>query len=120
MTDTLTIYHNPRCSKSRQTLALLEERGMTPTIVRYLDTPPNAQQLNNLLKALGISPRQLLRKGEEAYKTLQLSNPELSDDAIIEALVKHPKLIERPIVVKGNRAVLGRPPENVLTLLDSI
>lgn len=113
----VTIYHNPRCSKSRQTLALIEERGITPDVVLYLDNPPSATALKGLLQQLGISPRELLRKGEDAYKELQLSDTSLSDKQLIEAMVKHPKLIERPIVVNGDRAVLGRPPENVLELL---
>lgn len=113
----VTIYHNPRCSKSRQTLALIEERGITPDVVLYLDNPPSATALKGLLQQLGISPRELLRKGEDAYKELQLSDTSLSDKQLIEAMVTHPKLIERPIVVNGDRAVLGRPPENVLELL---
>ncbi|MBK8973671.1 MAG: arsenate reductase (glutaredoxin) [Hahellaceae bacterium] len=115
-TEKITIYHNPRCSKSRQTLALIEDR-QDPEIVRYLDTPPDAATLRNLLGKLGISARQLLRTGEEEYKTLNLTDPELSEDQLIAAMVAHPRLIERPIVVKGSRAVLGRPPENVLALL---
>lgn len=113
----MRIYHNPRCSKSRQTLALIEAAGVTPDIVRYLETPPSAEELQDLLKKLGMSARQLLRKGEQDYKDNNLADTELSDQALIEAMVKFPKLIERPIVVKGNQAVLGRPPENVNTLL---
>lgn len=113
----VTIYHNPRCSKSRQTLALLEENGVTPEIVLYLETPPSEATLTELLGKLGIEARALLRKGEEAYKTNQLSNKDLSDKQLVAAMVAHPKLIERPIVVKGDKAVLGRPPENVLDLL---
>lgn len=117
MSDDITIYHNPRCSKSRQTLALIEEKGITPNVVLYLDTPPKKTEIKTLLKKLGITARQLLRKGEEAYKTQQLADTDLSDDALIKAMLEHPKLIERPIVVKGEHAVLGRPPENVLSLL---
>ncbi|GAB3094954.1 arsenate reductase (glutaredoxin) [Aestuariicella hydrocarbonica] len=113
----ITIYHNPRCSKSRQTLALLQEQGIEPEIVLYLDTPPDADTLKSLLSKLGIGARQLLRKGEDAYKENALSNPELSDEQLIEAMTRHPKLIERPIVIKGDKAVLGRPPENVLELI---
>jgi arsenate reductase len=113
-----TIYHNPRCSKSRQTLSLLEEHGIEPKIVLYLDNPPSTSQMGALLKKLDLSARDLLRKSEDEYKANQLDNPKLSDKHIIETMVKHPKLIERPIVVKGERAVLGRPPENVLPLLD--
>jgi len=112
-----TIYHNPRCSKSRQTLALLEERGLTPEVVLYLETPPSRQVMLSLLKKLGMSARQLLRKGEDDYKDNNLGNPELSEAALIDAMLKHPKLIERPIVVKGERAIVGRPPENVLELI---
>lgn len=113
----VTIYHNPRCSKSRQTLALLEENGVAPQVVQYLDTPPDANTLRELLGKLGISARQLLRTGEDAYKELGLADKSVSEEALIEAMVAHPKLIERPIVVKGSKAVLGRPPENVLELI---
>jgi len=112
-----TIYHNPRCSKSRQTLALLEKNGVSPDIVLYLENPPGKKTLVALLTKLGISARDLLRKGEDEYKQNNLKNPELDEDALIAAMVKFPKLIERPIVVKGERAVLGRPPENVLDLI---
>lgn len=111
-----TIYHNPRCSKSRQTLALLEEKGIAPNIVLYLETPPTADELAVLLKKLKLSARQLLRKGEEAYKTLNLADDSHTEQALIEAMVSHPKLIERPIVVHGRKAALGRPPEAVLEL----
>lgn len=113
----VSIYHNPRCSKSRQTLALLEERGIEPEIILYLDTPPSATALKKLLKQLGMEPRQLLRKGEEAYKANNLKNPELSDAELIAAMVEFPKLIERPIVIANNKAALGRPPEQVLDIL---
>jgi len=113
----LTIYHNPRCSKSRQTLALIEEKGISPEIVLYLDTPPNKSQLSNLIEKLGISARELIRKGEDAYKENNLNDTSLSDEQLIDAMSRHPKLIERPIVIKGDKAVLGRPPENVLSLL---
>ena len=113
----ITIYHNPRCSKSRNTLALLEENGIQPSIIRYLDEPPTASTLQTLIKQLGITPRKLLRTGEDAYKTLELKNPELSDKQLIEAMVENPKLIERPIVSDGKNAVIGRPPENILPLI---
>lgn len=112
-----TIYHNPRCSKSRQTLAILEEKGITPTVVKYLESPPDSATLKHVLKMLGIGPRELLRKGEDAYKDNNLSNPKLSDAELIDCMLRHPTLIERPIVVRGDKAVLGRPPENVLDLI---
>src|SRR5690554_5989327 len=111
------IYHNPRCSKSRQTLALLQEHGIEPEQVLYLDNPPDTATLKRLLKALDIGPRGLLRKGEDEYKTLGLSDTSLSDAQLIEAISAHPRLMERPVVIKADRAVLGRPPENVLRLL---
>ncbi|HGA2320275.1 TPA: arsenate reductase (glutaredoxin) [Pseudomonas putida] len=116
MTD-LTLYHNPRCSKSRGALELLEQRGLAPTIVRYLETPPDATTLKALLGKLGIAPRQLLRSGEDEYKTLDLANPALTDAQLIDAMVEHPKLIERPILIAGDKAVIGRPPEKVLEIL---
>lgn len=112
-----TIYHNPRCSKSRQTLQLLHDNRIEPNIVLYLETPPDTETLKKLIKKLGITPRELLRKGEDEYKQNNLANTSLSDEALIAAMVKFPKLIERPIVVNGNKAVLGRPPENVLSIL---
>lgn len=116
MTD-YTIFHNPRCSKSRQTLALLEENGITPTIVKYLDDIPDAATLQTLINKLGLKKaHDLVRNKEADYKIAGLS-PDSSDKDVIAALVAYPKLIERPIVVSGNKAVLGRPPENVLTLL---
>lgn len=117
MTNKFTMYHNPRCSKSRQTLALLEENGQQPEIILYLNTPPSAVELTDILNKLGMNARQLLRKSEAAYKEHQLADNTLSDTDIIAAMIHHPKLIERPIVIKGKQAVLGRPPENVLTLL---
>ena len=116
MTD-LTLYHNPRCSKSRGALELLETRGLTPTVVRYLETPLSATQIKALLGKLGISARQLLRSGEEEYKTLNLADASLSEQHLIDAIAAHPKLMERPILEVGDKAVIGRPPENVLELL---
>lgn len=113
----VTIYHNPRCSKSRQTLALLEERDLNPQVVLYLDTPPDAATLQSLVAKLGISARDLLRKGEDEYKANNLADPTLSEQQLIDAMVRLPKLIERPIVVNGSRAALGRPPEAVLDIL---
>ena len=112
-----TIYHNPRCSKSRETLQLLESRGIKPDVVLYLETPPDAQTLKNLLKKLGLKPRELMRQKEAEYKEMGLQDTSLSDEQLIDAMVKCPKLIERPIVVQGKKAALGRPPENVLEIL---
>lgn len=114
----LTIYHNPRCSKSRDTLALIRQQGLEPRIVAYLETPPTSDELRTLLKQLGMADaRALIRKNEAEYKELGLDNPSLSQDAIISAMSAHPRLIERPIVVNDSKAVIGRPPENVLTIL---
>lgn len=113
----ITIYHNPRCSKSRQTLAILEEHGINPEIILYLETPPDAATLKSLLKKLGKKPRDILRKSEDAYKDKGLGDSTLSDDDLIQAMLDEPKLIERPIIVSGQQAVLGRPPENVLALI---
>lgn len=112
-----TIYHNPRCSKSRKTLALLEENGVSPGVVLYLETPPGKPEIEDLLSRLGISATQLVRKGEDEYKAAGLDK-ESSDAEVVAAMARFPRLIERPIVVRGDRAVLGRPPENVLELLD--
>ena len=116
MTD-LTLYHNPRCSKSRGALELLEGRGLTPTVVRYLETPPDAAQLRDVLGKLGIGARGLLRTGEDEYKTLNLTDASLSDEQLIAAMAAHPKLIERPILIAGDKAVIGRPPEKILEIL---
>lgn len=111
-----TIYHNPRCSKSRETLALLKEHGVEPKIVEYLETPPSADELRGVLKKLGMKPEQLVRKKEDVYKQ-KFAGKAMTDEQWLEALARNPVLIERPIVVKGAKAVLGRPPENVLALL---
>lgn len=111
-----TIYHNPRCTKSRETLALLQSQGITPQVVEYLATPPDAATLERLLQLLQLEPRQLMRRKEAEYAELGLDNPALSRAHLIAAMVQHPRLIERPIVVAGDKAVLGRPPENVLAL----
>ncbi len=111
------IYHNPRCSKSRQTLALLKENGIEPEIVAYLDQPPHVQELQGILTKLDMDARALLRRGEAVYTELELGRDSLSDQELVQAMISHPILIERPIVVSGDRAVLGRPPENVLELL---
>jgi arsenate reductase len=114
---TVTIYHNPRCSKSRATLALLEARGVKPKIVNYLQTPPSAAELKAILRMLGLAPRDILRTGETVYAELGLEDRDLDDDALIAVMVKNPILIERPIVVAGSKAAIGRPPENVLAIL---
>ena len=111
------IYHNSRCSKSRQALALLRENAIEPVIVEYLKEPITKPQLKELLKKLGLEPRELLRKSEKEFKDLQLSNKSLSDDAVIDCMIKHPKLIERPIIVRGDDAVVGRPAENIFNLM---
>ena len=111
------IYHNPRCSKSRQTLELLRAEGVEPEIELYLETPLDAETIANLLDKLGISAAQLVRRSEQDFKDNNLGRADITEDELIAAMVKYPKLIERPIVVSGNRAVLGRPPENVLELL---
>jgi len=113
----VTIYHNPRCSKSRQTLRLVEESNIEPVIVEYLKTPPSKAELKNILNMLNMTPRDLLRKKEAEYKEQGLDDTSLSDDQIIDIMLTHPKLIERPIVVTGNKAALGRPPENVLEII---
>jgi arsenate reductase len=113
----VTLYHNPRCSKSRQTLQLLEARGVKPKIVEYLNEPPSTAELRAILNKLGMKPRDLLRQGEARYAELKLNERALSDDALIELMVENPILIERPIVVSGNKAAIGRPPERVLEIL---
>jgi arsenate reductase len=116
MKDT-RLYHNPRCSKSRGALELLNERGIQPQVIAYLETPPSADELRDLLRMLALPARALLRIGEEDYTALGLADASLSDDALIAAMTAHPRLIERPIFVHNGHAVIGRPPEQVLTLL---
>jgi len=110
-------YHNPRCSKSRQALALLRERGIEPELVLYLDTPPNIATLRRVLQQLKLPARALLRSGDEAYSALGLADPTLDEASLIAAMSAHPRLIERPIFIHHQRAVIGRPPERVLELL---
>ncbi|ART81026.1 arsenate reductase (glutaredoxin) [Oceanisphaera avium] len=113
----LSIYHNPRCSKSRETLALLEQRGLEPEVIKYLETPPDADHIRRLLSLLNMSSaRQLMRTKEAIYSELNISN-EQDEQTLIAAIVAHPTLLERPIVVNGEQAALGRPPENVLDIL---
>ncbi len=114
---TTKLYHNPRCSKSREALKLLESKGITPEIVLYLDNPPDAKTLKSLLKKLNLSPRQLMRTKEAEYKAQGLGDDTLTEAQLIEAMVNTPKLIERPIFVNGSKAALGRPPEQVLDIL---
>ena len=112
-----TIYHNPRCSKSRETLALLEQQGCDITLVEYLKTQPTAEVIVDILAKLGISARQLMRTKEAEYQALELADTSLTEQQLIEAMVNTPKLIERPIVLANQRAAIGRPPENVLAIL---
>jgi arsenate reductase (glutaredoxin) len=111
------IYHNPRCSKSRATLQLLKEKGIEPAIIEYLKTPPSTEQLDAILRKLGMEPRQLMRTKEAEYKEAGLDDETLDRAALIQAMVDHPKLIERPIVLANDKAAVGRPPENVLEIL---
>jgi arsenate reductase len=111
------IYHNPRCSKSRQTLQLLEEQGIQPEIIEYLKTPPTEEELDNILTLLDMQPRELMRTKETEYKATGMDNTELDRDALIAGMVATPKLIERPIVMANGKAAVGRPPESVLAIL---
>ena len=113
----VTIYHNPRCSKSRTTLQLLRDKGVELTIIEYLKTPPSAADLDRILLQLGLQPRELMRKNEAEYKTAGMDNSELDRSALIAGMVAHPKLIERPIVLANGQAAIGRPPEHVLDIL---
>lgn len=113
----ITIYHNPRCSKSRQTLQLLQDKGIEPTIFEYLKTPPDADTLDSILTMLDLEPRELMRKQEAEYKEQGLNDDSLTRDQLIKAMTDYPKLIERPIVVTNGRAAIGRPPENVVEIL---
>ena len=113
----ITIYHNPKCSKSRQTLKLLEEQATDIDVIEYLKNPPAVKKLKEILSLLKIPPRELIRKKETEYKELMLSNSNLSDKDLIESMVKHPILIERPIVLANGKAALGRPPENILNII---
>lgn len=112
-----TYLHNPRCSKSREALALLQSRGVQPQVVLYLETPLDAAAITELLAALGVAARDLLRRGEEEFAQLGLDDSALGEDALIQAMATHPRLIERPVYVRGGRAVIGRPPERVLELV---
>lgn len=111
------IYHNPRCSKSRETLKLLQEQKIEPEVVEYLKTPPSKAELKEIISKLGISPHDLMRTKEKEYKAAGLNNPELTDDQLITLMVANPKVIERPIVVTATKAAIGRPPANVLDII---
>jgi arsenate reductase len=113
----MKIYHNPRCSKSRQSLALLQEAGLDPEVIEYLKDPPTAAELSEILDSLQMEPTDLMRTGEAVYQELGLREKQLNRQEAIETMIQHPVLIERPIVVKGNQAVIGRPPESVKVLL---
>lgn len=113
----ILIYHNPRCSKSRQTLELLQQQGIQPRIIEYLKNPPTHQQLDSILRGLDMQPRDLMRKNESEYGDNNLQDQSLERDQLIEAMIAHPRLIERPIVVAGDQIAIGRPPESVLTIL---
>ncbi len=113
----ITFYHNPRCSKSRQALALLEDEGADLKIVHYLDTPPTVAQLKKLAKTLNVNPRAFMRTNEAIYKELDLGHDEISDSTLLKAIVDHPKLLERPIAITTTRAVIGRPPQDILKIL---
>ena len=119
MSEPIVIYHNPRCSKSRATLALLRDRGVEPEVVEYLKTPLDADAVRGLLGALGMNARDLLRSGEAPYRELGLADPDTSEENLVAAIAAHPILMERPVVRRGGRAVVGRPPERVAELLDT-
>ena len=114
---TVTIYHNPRCSKSRETLALLESRGLAVKVIEYLKSPPDKRQLAKILKLLGMKPREVIRKNESEYRDLKLDDERLTDAGLIDAIVAHPVLMQRPIVLANGKAAIGRPPEDVLAIL---
>lgn len=117
MTKTAKIYHNPRCSKSRQTLQLLEEQGVELDVIQYLKDAPSKEELSSVLSLLSLAPRELMRKGEKTYKELNLADTDLSDDQLVAAMIENPILIERPIVIANGKAAIGRPPESVLEIL---
>jgi arsenate reductase len=117
MSDTITIYYNPRCSKSRATLELLKSENREPEVIEYLNTPPTKQNLESILDMLGMQPRDLMRTHEKEYAEAGLDNPDLSRADLIAAMIEYPCLIERPIVVTDGKAVIGRPPEKVLEIL---
>ena len=111
------IYHNPRCSKSRQTLEILNQKDVNAEVVLYLENPPSIEEVTSILQKLGLDPRDVIRKAEEEYKLLNLKDQSLTENELITFMSENPKLIERPIVIKGNKAIIGRPPENVLSII---
>lgn len=113
----VTIYHNPRCSKSRQTLELLQQQGIEADVIEYLETPPDADQLEHILALLNLDPRELLRTNESEYREQGMDNPDLTREQLIALMVQYPKVIQRPIVIKDGKAAIGRPPETVLEIL---
>lgn len=117
MTSAVTIFHNPRCSKSRQTMQLIESSGIAPQVIEYLKQPPEYEDLENILNLLGMEPRELMRTQENAYKENNLDDPGLTRDDLIRAMMEHPILIERPIVIHNGKAIIGRPPETVRDIL---
>ncbi len=117
MTDSIKIFHNPKCSKSRQTMELLANQGIQPQVIEYLKTPPSKQELNDILNCLQLEPRQLMRSHETEYKENNLADENLSREQLINAMIQFPKIIERPIVINNGKAAIGRPPENVLEVL---
>ncbi len=115
--NSIKIYHNPRCSKSRKTLEIIESTGAKPEIIKYLDSPPTVSEIKSVLTLLNLTPRELMRKGEAEYKNNNFSEESLSEDELIQLMVKYPKVIERPIVLSNGKAVIGRPPESVLDII---
>jgi len=117
MTADVTIYFNPKCSKCRLSIEILEKEGQHAKVIEYLNTPPDAGTLNSILDMLGMEPRDLIRKHEKEYAEAGLDNPDLSREQLINAMIEHPRLIERPIVIKNGKAIIGRPPEKILDIL---
>ena len=113
----LAIFHNPRCSKSRQTLSIIQERGLELNVVEYLKNPPSKNEIKIILKKLGIRPIDLMRKGEALFKEKNLNAPNIPDEYLIDCMAENPILIERPIVIRGEKAIIGRPPERVMEIL---
>ncbi len=117
MSDDIRIFYNPKCSKCQLTMEILDNKGITPSVVEYLNTPPDSAELTSVLDMLGLEPRDLMRKHEAPYKENDLDNPDLSREQLIQAMIDHPILIERPIIINGKKATIGRPPEKVLDIL---